>query len=131
MQLSAVIIASFEGLQAARQRLNGSGSSRETAVLFMVGLAIAAFWAGLYFWDRRRRPAPAVNHAMGLFAELCRVHGLSPAERNLLLKAAGDMRNPAIAFVEPNVLSRFGRAHPTESPECDQLLERLFGGGSA
>ena len=121
------LLASFEGLQAARQRLNGTGSSRETAVLFMAGLAIAAFWAGLYFWDRRRRPAEVVNHAMGLFGELCRIHGLSKEERAILQKAASGVPNPAVVFVEPTILDRFGRTHTADAAECDLIRQRLFG----
>ncbi|MBA3313215.1 MAG: hypothetical protein M3552_15140 [Planctomycetota bacterium] len=127
MHAVGFLLASFEGLQAARQRLNGTGSSRETAVLFMAGLAIAAFWAGLYLWDRRRRPAEAVNHATGLFGELCRIHGLSKEERALLQKAASDLPNPAVAFIEPMILDRFGNSHTADAGACEGIRQRLFG----
>lgn len=127
MTLVGFLIASFDGLQAARQRLHGTGSSRDTAVLFMAGLAIAAFWAGLYFWDRRRRPAPTANPLIGLFADLCRLHALSHDQKVILQAAAGQSANPAVVFVDPQFLERFREAHPAEVVACDQLLEQLFG----
>ncbi len=122
-----LIVANFEGLQAVRHRLNSAGSSREIAVFFMVGLAIAAFWAGLYFWDRRRQLAPVAVHSIGLFSDLCLTHGLSKEERMLLQRVAAEMPHPAFAFVEPNYLLRFGQTHPADALPCAQLRERLFG----
>ena len=127
MTILGFVIASFDGLQAARQRLNGTGSSRDTAVLFMAALAIAAFWAGLYFWDRHRRPAPTVNPLMGLFADLCRVHSLSHEQKLLLQAAAGESVLPAIVFVDPRVLDHYRDAHPDQIAACDELREHLFG----
>jgi len=127
MTLSGFLIASFDGLQAARERLNGTGSSRDTAVLFMAGLAIAAFWAGLYFWDRRRRPAPAANPLIGLFADLCRLHSLTHEQKLLLQAAVGQSANPSIVFADPQILERFRETHPAEVAACNELLEQLFG----
>lgn len=127
MTILGLLIASFDGLQAARQRLNSTGSSRDTAVLFMAALAIAAFWAGLYFWDRHRRPAPTANPLIGLFADLCRVHSLSHEQKLLLQAAVGETTHPAIVFVDPRVLDRYREAHPDEVAACDDLRVRLFG----
>ncbi len=127
MTILGFLVASFDGLQAARQRLNSTGSPRDTAVLFMAGLAIAAFWAGLYFWDRRRRPAPSANPLIGLFADLCRVHSLSHEQKILLQAAVGQSANPSVVFVDPQILERFREAHPAETDACDELIERLFG----
>jgi hypothetical protein len=121
------LIASFEGLQAVRERLNSASSSRDTAVLFMAGLAIAAFWAGLYFWDRHRRPAPTANPLMGLFADLCRVHSLSHEQKLLLQAVAGEHSNPAIVFVDPHFLDHHRQVHPAAAAACDELRAQLFG----
>ncbi|HEX6985808.1 MAG TPA: hypothetical protein VF170_10540 [Planctomycetaceae bacterium] len=104
----------------------GNGPSREVIVTIVAVIAVAAFWAGIYFWDLRRRSAPAPK-GPGLFGDLARVHRLSDADRELLRRATVGLSNPAVAFVDPEVLDRYAFAHPADATGCDALRERLFG----
>ena len=122
------VIASFEGLQAAGRRMNATGSSRETALVIVGLVAVAALWAGLYMWDRRRRPIAVKTENAGLFGELCRAHRLSKEDRALLLRAAGSQENTAVVFVDPDVLATFADSHPGEAAQFRRMRDRIFGG---
>jgi hypothetical protein len=99
--------------------------SREAIVTVTAVLAIAAFWAGIYFWDRRRRPtAPAPG--TGLFGDLCRVHQLSREERDVLHRVTTGLPSPAVVFVDPQLLDRLGDSHPADAVACAALRGRLF-----
>lgn len=122
-----LLLASFDGLQAAGRRLHSPGSSRETAIVVVALVAVAALWAGLYMWDRRRQPAIFATDAAGMFGELCRAHRLDKSDRAFLNRAASGLPNAAIIFIDPEVLDRFSAANPLTAEECRRLRDKLFG----
>ena len=100
--------------------------SREAIITIVALLAVAAFWAGIYFWDRHRRPSdpPA---GTGLFGDLCRLHQLSREERELLHRVTAGMPLPSVVFVDPEALDRLSDKHPVDAIACTRLRNRLFG----
>ena len=110
------------------QLFRGGQSRAGGNLALVIGLAaVAAFWLGLYLWDKRRKPRPGAAAAGDLFDDLCRAHELSWADRDLLMRAAAGGR-PAAVFIDPDALARFAAASPADGPACKALRSRLFGG---
>ncbi len=98
--------------------------------LIVGGLVVAAFWVGLYCWDmKRRKSSSRKGTPKSLFIELCQAHGLDRAERNLAWKVAESrsLKQPALVFVDQDLIGRFGQSHAGEAKECNQLANKLFG----
>ncbi len=109
-----------------------SGSLSENGILIGIVLAIVSLWMGLYFWDRSRKPKRGAGlDREGLFTQLCQLHKLSRAERQLLKTAAKFHRldQPALAFVNPNILLDYAEASPGVTLEVRALVDRLYGDG--
>jgi hypothetical protein len=64
-----------------------------------------------------------------LFLQLCDLHKLSKAERQLLRNVAKSQKlsQPALAFVDPRVLMNFAENSPGMAAEVRSLVDRLFG----
>jgi hypothetical protein len=93
-----------------------------------IGL-IVAFWVGLYYFDKwRKSRGGVVGSGKSLFLDLCRVHGLSRQERSLLLKAAKlhQPLEPAVIFVDPQILARCTTAPPPDNEGYASLSAKLF-----
>lgn len=123
---TAFIVADFNALQAAGRKLNSPGTSREIAFLVVTVAAVAAFWIGLYVWDRLKQPATAPTEGAGLFGELCRVHHLSKSERDLLLKIGHDLNNPALAFIDIKAIEYYESVNTDDAEACRRLRDKLF-----
>jgi len=85
-------------------------------------------------WVERLRLRFYVNAQTprALFRELCRAHGLSRADRQLLNLVA-DEASPGLrcqVFVDSRVIKQFAAAHPDEADACRFLARRLFSEGS-
>lgn len=107
-----------------------SSSLSENSVWVFIFIAILLLWAGLYLWDRYRKPGKRTRHDReGLFLQLCDLHNLSRTDQQLLRKAAKsqNLDQPSLAFIDPRVLMRFGEEFPQLESQAQQLLDRLFG----
>jgi len=85
-------------------------------------------------WVERLRLRYYVNAQTpkALFRELCRAHGLSRADRQLLNLVA-DEAAPQLrcrVFIDSRVIEQFAAAHPDTADECRFLARRLFNQGS-
>jgi hypothetical protein len=124
------LLATSEVSRAAVRHLQRSSSLRENWYLVVVVLAIIAFWAGLYFWDRYRQQAPqSTKSPKPLFQLLCDAHRLDRAERMLLLKVveARGASPEAVVFVDPQMLDGFCTAEAADAAEFRTLAAKLFG----
>ncbi len=67
-----------------------------------------------------------------LFLELCHPHQLSRSERSLLLRAveARGLAQPAILFVDPNILGEIKQSPSPDSQAYAALADKLFGAES-
>jgi len=107
-----------------------------TEFLFHLAVVTGAgflLWVGVN-WVERLRLRFYVNAQTpkALFRELCRAHGLSRADRQLLNLVA-DEASPELrcrVFIDSRVLGQFAAAHPDEADACRFLARRLFSEGS-
>jgi hypothetical protein len=107
-----------------------------TEFLFHLAVVTGAgflLWIGVN-WVERLRLRYYVNAQTpkALFRELCRAHGLSRTDRNLL-KLIADEAAPELrcrVFIDSRVIEQFAAAHPDEADECRFLSRRLFSEGS-
>ncbi len=107
-----------------------SGSFSENGILFAIVLAIVSLWVGLYFWDRYRKPNRRASlDREGLFTQLCHLHKLSKSDRQLLKNAAKRLRldQPALAFVNPQILLDYAEHSPDATLKVRDLVDRLYG----
>ena len=107
-------------------------SSSMDDVWFVAGalFAIAAFGAGLYYWDLyRKKFVRRGGNPKSLFLELCRAHQLSRPERDLLLRIAQAKRpgRPALLFVEREIFDKITQSRSAESHAVAALSDKLFG----
>lgn len=108
-------------------------STTGSYLLWFLGAAalVSAFLAVLYLLDRRRVLKTVKQDAEELlFRELCRIHGLSPAESRLLLKLAessGQTRRSDV-FVDPDLLNAAVSRGNSDSDRYVDLRRKLFGG---
>src|SRR5262245_63799044 len=107
-----------------------------TEFLFHLAVVTGAgflLWIGVN-WVERLRLRYYVNAQTpeALFRELCRAHGLSRADRQLLNLVA-DGASPELrcrVFIDSRVIEQFAAAHPDTADECRYLARRLFSEGS-
>ena len=107
-----------------------------TEFLFHLAVVTGAgflLWIGVN-WVERLRLRFYVNAQTpkALFRELCRAHGLSRADRQLLNLVA-DEAAPELrcrVFIDTRVIEQFAAAHPDTADECRYLARRLFSEGS-
>lgn len=124
--ITTLVVADFDALQAASRKLNSPNSARELAFVVVTAAAVAAFWIGLYVWDRLKQPVVSPTEGAGLFGELCRTHRLTKTEREMLLTIGNNLPNPAIVFVDPNAIEQFEAANAGHAEQCRQLRDKLF-----
>lgn len=127
------IFARARGLDdIARSSYHSTTMSDNLFLISWMGL-IVAFWVGLYYFDKwRKNRSGLVGSAKSLFLELCRTHGLSRKERSLLLRAAKLYQplEPAVIFVDPQILARCEKAPSPEKEGYAGLSAKLFGNKS-
>lgn len=129
------IVAQIASTAEISEKLNRwirpSGSTSEGGILILILVAIALLWGGLYFWDRWRKSKTPGMGREDLFLQLCNLHNLSKRDRHLLRTVAKTLRvdQPAMAFVDPNLLLKFAESDPDSSLDLRHLADRLFGRG--
>ena len=110
-----------------------SGSMGDAWFVVAVLVAVVALGGGLYYWTQRRKIfLQKSNNPRSLFLELCHLHQLSRAERSLLLRAfeARQPSQPAIMFVDPNLLGAIKQSPSPDSQAYAALADKLFGADS-
>jgi predicted ATPase len=123
-----VLLGQSEWIKRFRLRSNSNSTSIISA-LALVGGVIVLVWiaANWMRWNERRRQ----HCPRALFKQLARAHGLSSAERNLLLRIACEQQpyNPAVLFVEPQrfATEQLSANLEPDSAQIQRLHEKLFG----
>lgn len=135
----AVALPTLELLAAARRftpvrsRYRGGGSLMESLLPVVISLGILALliavgW-GIHYWIQQRKNR-VIDDPVALFHELCRAHGLSRSDRNLLLAMAEwyELADPVTLFVDEQ---RWGNRRLHEELQCSEdahrLARQLFG----
>jgi hypothetical protein len=98
--------------------------------LLLMLAAVAAVWAALFLWDRRRKRAlPTTATSQSLFKQLSAVHRLSPDEVQLVEAAARKLSrtDPLPLFVDPTLWEQLAAADSDPSRRYAALGVRLFG----
>jgi hypothetical protein len=92
---------------------------------FLLVVTIVAWNVGT--WLHRRREQP-YNSPRRLFRELCRAHGLSSLERQLLYQIASWHRlpNPNQLFIERELFDATGLAEDVDRPELIESIRDLL-----
>lgn len=101
----------------------------ENWLLISATLIIGTIWLTLYVWENLqiRRKAIA-DTPQGLFYDLCKAHRLNRTDINYLLKATSDNYHdqPAMIFIDPQIISAFSSEVSTDSKYYKILAKRLF-----
>lgn len=126
----SLLAATLEISDSVNRWYRRSSSVSENGIWILIVLAIMGLWVGLYCWDRSRKPRKrATQDREGLFLQLCDLHQLSKADRQLLRAAARtqNLDQPGLAFVNPQVLKKHVDQYPHDAKQAQNLLDRLFG----
>jgi len=125
---ATAITAQMEWFERFRVRPTSDPRSVMAMCLLLAAVIVGGWIASRLFKVRERRKT---NSPRALFRELCRAHGLSSSERNLLLRLASRQApyNPAGIFLEPQHfdLDHLPAAAAADVEEVKRLRERLFG----
>ncbi|MCA9014476.1 MAG: hypothetical protein KDA77_04010 [Planctomycetaceae bacterium] len=105
------------------------GMLQENWLLITATLVIGVIWMALYLWEniQLQRKANA-DTPQGLFYDLCKTHRLNRTDIGYLLKAAQAHyeNQPAMVFVNPEILNAYIREVGTDAKYYELLAERLF-----
>jgi len=125
---AAAITAQMEWFERFRVRPTSDPRSAAAMCLLLASVIVGGWVASRLFKVRERRK---MNCPRTLFRDLCRAHGLSSSERNLLLRLASKQSpyNPAGIFLEPQNfdVDHLPPAAAADVDEVKRLRERLFG----
>lgn len=125
-----LLLADSETLRRVSESSRKLMSSSDSWVLSASLAAIILLWLAWSYWDRYRcDPRWRSNDPRMLAQELCRAHRLDRNERALLWKAVeeAELQQPALAFVDPDVLRRLVRSDGPEAGRYRGLMKKLFG----
>jgi len=115
---------------AFRRHAGRSSSLSGNWFLIVLVAGIGLLWLGLYYWDKYRKLKDEEgSDPASAFSDLCGVHQLSRMERSLLRNVASSkkLEQPAIVFVDPEILSAFTRTNSTKGQAYAALEKKLFG----
>jgi hypothetical protein len=124
------LIASVDYGEVAKRSRSMSSLSKNLELIVLVAVGIAGLWAALHYWGRYRdRILGRAGSPQSLFLELCHVHRLSRPEKTLLMQAAtaAKLADPAVAFINPQVLGAMKGSVSADAQERRVLIEKLFG----
>jgi hypothetical protein len=124
------LIANVDFGEISKRSRSMSSLSKNLELIVWVAIGIAGLWAALHYWGRYRdRILRNGDSPQSLFLELCHVHRLSRLEKTLLMQAAtaAKLAEPAIAFVNPQVLGAMKGSVSADVQERRVLMEKLFG----
>jgi len=124
----AAVTAQAEWYRRFRLRSTADAASI-LAMLALLAIVVMGVWvASRWFQARERRRS---NCPRALFRELCRAHGLSSGDRNLLLRLASQQNpyNPAAIFLDPQCFEadQLPPAAVGDIENVKRLRELLFG----
>lgn len=105
------------------------GMLQENWLLVTATLVIGVIWVTLYVWENiQLRHKANADTSQGLFYDLCKAHRLSRTDISYLLKAAAAhyQNQPAMVFVDPDILHAYIREVSTDAKYYEVLAERLF-----
>jgi len=123
------ILANLEAFEAGRRHLLRPGSSSANWFLLVAVIAIALFWLLLFYWDKfRKQFAKRVDNPQLLFVDLCKVHGLTLAERSLLIKVVNlsHLTQPSLVFIDPGIIGTMTESGNSQAAEYAKLARKLF-----
>ena len=98
--------------------------------LAVIAGAVILVWLGVTFVERFRfRLRFGVQTPQALFRELCRAHGLTRADRQLLGFVSHEVAPDQCCrvFIDARLIEAYCRSHPELTEECRSLSQRLFG----
>lgn len=96
----------------------------------VIGAAAMLLWWGINWAEQwRARRLLYARTPRALFRELCRAHGLSRADRQLLAAVLETVPSHQCCrvFVDRRIIDGFARMHPADADECRYLARVLFG----
>jgi hypothetical protein len=98
--------------------------------LLLAAACLVLFWWGLQYLEKCRQDRGSSNKTpKDLFHDLCRVHQLSRAQRQLLVAAVARSRPEEMprVFVDPSILGSLAVSNALEAESYSRLLTKLFG----
>jgi hypothetical protein len=127
------ILAAADMARSLQNYQKRSFSFKENWLVLVVIGGVIVLGIGLYYWDKYRKEfiqkANSSGSPKSLFLDLCNMHELTRAER-AFIQHAGEKKHlddPALAFLDPQVLGELGRGHTGEAAAYAQLVIKLFG----
>ena len=124
-----LILANLEAYEAGRRYQNRLGSSSANWFLLVAVIAIVLLWVSLFYWDKfRKQLAKRADNPQMLFVDLCKVHGLTLAEKSLLMKLINmaHLTQPAKVFIDPRIIGTMTESGSSEAADFGQLARKLF-----
>jgi hypothetical protein len=125
---AAAVTAQMEWFERFRVRPTSDPRSVLAMCALLAAVIVGGWVASRLFKVRERR---RTNCPRALFRELCRAHGLSSHDRNLLLRLASQQTpyNPAGIFLGPHLfdVDHLPPAAIGDAEAVKHLRDRLFG----
>ncbi len=123
------ILANLEAFEAGRRYLVRPGSSSANWFLLVALIAIVLLWVLLFYWDKfRKQFAKRADNPQMLFVDLCKVHGLTLADKSLLIKIINmaHLTQPSLVFIDPGIIGSMTESGEPEAAEYIKLARKLF-----
>ena len=124
------LLATTDLGRAFQTHTRRSTSGHAWLIFVGIALAVIALVVLLAYLERRKRDGNVkVDAELILFRNLCRVHGLSAAEINLLLQLtiAKGLAQRCAVFVDPSYLAAVAQRSGDRGAEYAKLHRTLFG----
>jgi di/tricarboxylate transporter len=125
------ILANPEAYKAAGRYNDRLGSSSANWFLLVAVAAIVLLWVLLFYWDKfRKQFAKRADNPQMLFVDLCKIHGLTLAEKSLLMKVINmaHLTQPSLVFIDPRIIGTMTESSNSEAADYDKLSKKLFAG---
>jgi len=124
------LFADIDRLSEAGRYLKRPMSPGVQRTLIISVIGIAAFWGGLFLWDRlRKRITERPDPLDELSRELADAHSLGNTEVGLILRISRKLKlseNAAI-FVNPDIVEDYMVQFPDDALAARRLERKLFG----
>jgi hypothetical protein len=130
--MTNLLLAASSPVFAVSNRLTRWLSGELLFHLAVIAGAVILVWLGVTFVERFRfrfRMRFGVPAPQSLFRELCRAHGLTRSDRQLLGLVCQDVAPDQCCrvFIDSRVIDTYSRSHPALADECRRLSKELFG----
>jgi len=118
MSIACCLLGATNLGRAFQAHSRQSSSGHFVLLLVVVAAVVSAFLAGLYYWERRRALNTVKRDSEELlFRELCRIHGLSPAEIALLRQVAAQTGRGSDAVIQSRSANDSPASRERQRPE--------------